>query len=542
MICRLCLFDIYNKDDIYKTIKILSDGNETEVSKAIVKYFNIDVQPDDGISNEICVDCWQHIDDFHRFWLFIKEKQKTLQTQLEIICSKHKIETIETAAYVGAGIASAIEDKDCGSLREPQIDLPSTQSYFSEEKSEFDAAALDGDHHESSSNQHDFPPMSPLLQKNKKQAERRPKRKYIKRTLKNNNDEQISKFKEYDAVGRRMAKLALIAEMDEYIAQNSELSCHLCKEPLKDFLSLRKHFRQKHKCEGFMTCCNNRFVKRHLWVDHLKMHREPEFLKCHICNKKLASRNTYQNHMDTKHPDTNELQFVCKLCPRKFVKQYLLDYHLKSKHTTTRDHICKTCKKGFVSAGVLKKHERNIHLNAYESVCEICGKCFKAAHNLARHVDAIHSESPRTRAQCHICNKWLKNAYTLKKHITAHSEEPTGKEYKCAKCGSVKYSRHSLAAHIRYHHSDRSFKCPVCSREFKMPIALREHEARHAGIHLYTCKICAKKFRSIRNMRKHMSNHSDEAVHQQCKDAVPQPLDNKATNDSNLTTDQNTKG
>ncbi|XP_054729309.1 zinc finger protein 62 homolog [Anastrepha obliqua] len=534
MICRLCLVELTNG------MKIFSDNGETEVAKVIIKYFNIVVHTDDAISNEICDECWKHIEDFHHFWQDIDEKQKNLQNHLECSETKQYIEDIETEEFPSVHIDSSVDYKDVG-LREPQIDLVVAQPDICEDEVEFDAADMDNDD-EISTDDHDSA-SSPLPQTNDKTKLKRKvlvvkpkqKRKYRKRSLKCRSEDEIAKevSHEEEAASRRMAKLALIAEMDDYIAENSELVCCLCKQPLTDFLDLRKHFREKHKCEGYMTCCNSRFLKRSLWVDHLKMHRDPNFLKCHICNKKLASRNTYQNHMDSKHPDSKDLQFFCKLCPRKFVKQYLLDYHMKSKHTTTRDFICKTCNKGFVSAGVLKKHERNIHLNEYESVCEICGKCFKAAHNLLRHVDAIHSAEPRTRAQCHICHKWLKNAYTLKKHVTAHSEEPSGKEYPCSKCGAVKYSRHSLAAHIRYHHSDRSFKCPVCSKEFKLPIALREHEARHAGIHLYTCSICAKKFRSIRNMRKHMANHSDDAVHQQCKETAAQHSNEQLSTDTN---------
>uniref|UniRef100_A0A0A1WIG3 Transcription factor grauzone n=1 Tax=Zeugodacus cucurbitae TaxID=28588 RepID=A0A0A1WIG3_ZEUCU len=539
MICRLCLVEITNG------IKLWSDKGESEVAKVIVKYFYIEIECHEKISNEICCECWTHIDDFHKFWLSIDEKQKTLQNHLECNETKHLIEDIDTEEFPSAHINSSIDYKEIG-LREPQIDLAIVQSDICDDKVEFDAADSDNDceakfefnavddddvssDEESSTTLKAQSTNIVKTRKKKRDLEERPKRKYRKKPLKSKDDVDVSKdvANEEEAASRRMAKLALIAEMDEYIAQNSELSCCLCKQQLKDFLQLRKHFREQHNCEGYMTCCNSRFLKRSLWVDHLKMHRDPDFLKCHICNKKLASRNTYQNHMDSKHPDTEDLQFFCKLCPRKFVKQYLLDYHMRSKHTTTRDFICKICNKGFVSAGVLKKHERNIHLNEYESVCEICGKCFKAAHNLLRHVDSIHSAEPRTRAQCHICQKWLKNAYTLKKHIIAHSEEPLGKEYPCTKCNAIKYSRHSLAAHIRYHHSDRSFKCPVCSKEFKLPIALREHEARHAGIHLYTCSICAKKFRSIRNMRKHMANHSDEALHQKCNENVQQKLEEK---------------
>uniref|UniRef100_W8AN05 Transcription factor grauzone n=2 Tax=Ceratitis capitata TaxID=7213 RepID=W8AN05_CERCA len=287
----------------------------------------------------------------------------------------------------------------------------------------------------------------------------------------------------------------------------------MCSVPLKDFSDLKKHFRQIHQCVGYVPCCNNRYNKRTLYVDHLRLHKDPDFFKCTICNKQLASRNNYQNHMDAIHPDAESLLYPCKLCPRKFAKQYILDYHVKSSHTRTRNFICKICNKGFINSAVLKQHEKAVHLNTYDSVCEVCGKCLKTAQNLLSHMEAIHNSEPRPEEQCKICLKWLKNARCVRKHMILHRDQASGLEFKCPQCGMEKSTRHALSAHIRYHHSDKVFTCTMCTKEFKNPRSLKEHESSHTGTHLYTCCFCPKTFRSHGNMHKHkVNNHSNEWV------------------------------
>lgn len=39
------------------------------------------LQTEDAVSNKICNQCWKHLDNFHKFWLLIEEKQQTLEKQ-----------------------------------------------------------------------------------------------------------------------------------------------------------------------------------------------------------------------------------------------------------------------------------------------------------------------------------------------------------------------------------------------------------------------------------------------------------------------------
>ncbi|XP_049311918.1 transcription factor grauzone [Bactrocera dorsalis] len=529
MVCRLCLEDSHDSFDIF------SDNAETEVAKIIAKYFHFEVQPSDIISNKICAECWECTLVFHRFWLKIDEKQKTLQTH--IVCTQIKQDVDDfQLELTSADVKSPIDTKN-NELREPEIDLV-VNPMISTDGLEFNAVEMKDD--VLSSDPDSLPSPTPsytdeVSEENVMELRSTKKRKYTKRSTKQKKLEKegIDKTRSKKRKGKIKSDVnvekdnlkiegkvvkkhntkTLIRELDDFIAENTQLSCCLCAASLKDFTDLKKHFRQEHQCVGYIPCCNNRYRKRTLYVDHLKLHKDPDFFKCTLCNKQLASRNNYQNHMDTIHPDAESLLYPCKLCPRKFAKQYILDYHIKSSHTTERNYICKTCNKGFINSAVLKQHEKAVHLNEYDSVCEVCGKCLKTAQNLLSHMEAIHNTEPRPEEQCKICLKWLKNARCVKKHMIIHRDQASGQEFKCPQCGMEKNTRHALSAHIRYHHSDKVFTCTMCNKEFKNPRALREHETTHTGTHLYTCSFCPKTFRSHGNMHKHkVNNHSNEWV------------------------------
>ncbi|XP_036342368.1 transcription factor grauzone-like [Rhagoletis pomonella] len=552
MICRLCLEESHNSFEIF------SMSGETEIAKTIAKYFHIEVQPDDIISNKICEKCWQHLFDFHRFWLSIDEKQKTLQTHLVCIEIKPDIDAIETEDFPGPNLNSPIDSKS-NELREPEIDMTVLHPAVFADGLEFEATDMKDDEISVDrdslfspvpSSDEDVPLTELMTSENKacKSTKRKPKKTKLKnekgvvktkhsskriKAKKEMRDLEGLKSKAKEKQERKLDTQALIRELDVFIAENTQLSCCLCSVPLKDFNELKKHFRLEHNCVGYVPCCNNRYRKRTLYVDHLKLHKDPDFFKCTLCNKQLASRNNYQNHMDTKHPDAEKLLYSCKLCPRKFVKQYILDYHIKSSHTTERNYICKTCNKGFTHSAVLRQHEKAVHLNTYDSVCEVCGKCLKTQQNLITHMEAMHSTVPRPEEQCKICLKWLKNARCLRKHMIAHRDQASGQEFKCPQCGMEKATRHALSAHIRYYHTDKVFTCAMCNKEFRNPRALREHETMHTGTHLYTCSFCPKTFRSHGNMHKHkVNNHSNVYVphRSQPNEVTKTLLNNLSTN------------
>ncbi|XP_054727969.1 transcription factor grauzone-like [Anastrepha obliqua] len=533
MICRLCLIEAVNILNIFTET---GEMVKKDILKVVAKHFQIEIRYDDAVSNTICSVCWDHLQEFHKFWLSIEEKQKSLESYFQCTQIKRDIEEVgaEAIAYNDMEIS---QEKVHTGLCGPEIDIFVGESGQYGREPEFIAIKTEQED-ESATYDDSFLPLTESVDVLSKDVESeeidsnvKQKRKYNKGKEKKVVEKKNSKkgrprlresaikrsqnevkLKTAESAKNYEEKLKAIRKADEFLAQNTQLSCCICMEKLKDFRGLKTHFRQKHQCTGYAVCCDLRFTKRTLYVDHIQLHKNPDFFKCAICNKQLISRKNYVNHMHSLHPSEENLQFGCKLCPKKFSKQYILDSHIRMRHMP-KDHVCKLCDKAFSSIWILAQHEKAVHRNEFESVCEICGKRLRNAANLQYHMDNIHNTEPRPEVECTLCHKWLKSDRSLRKHMISHRDEASGVVFKCPQCDVEKKSRHSLASHIRYHHSNRVFSCTMCAKEFKTPISLKEHEATHTGVDLYTCPFCPKTFRSHANMHKHkIHSHSDEWV------------------------------
>ncbi|XP_012156951.1 transcription factor grauzone [Ceratitis capitata] len=576
MICRLCLIE---SNDVLKIYTDEGEMAERDILKIVARHFQIEIRYDDAVSNMICLKCWGSISDFHKYWLSIEEKQKTLNSHLEYTQIKRDIDEVETEVSnfeinflnqnkldVELGdpeIAAGDFGNNClnqnkvdEELCEQEIDMNIGSAVINDVETVFIAAKIEQNDEESEIDNDVF--ASSLddidnLSKETAEAEEtiRQKRKYTKRSKiseKSSSETQKRKrgrprlseapkkkkdIKENKTSYRKSYQETLksIEESDKFLADNTQLSCSICGEHLKDFRELKTHFRQKHQCIGYTVCCDLRFYKRTLYVDHIKLHKDPDYFKCSICNKQLISRKNFANHMHSLHPAEENLLFECTQCSKKFSKQYILDSHIKIRHSA-KDQICKLCDKAFSSVSILRQHQKNVHLNEFESVCDICGKRLRNPANLQYHMDNIHNTEPRPEVECTLCHKWLKSERSLRKHMISHRDVESGTIFKCSQCGVEKKSRHSLSSHIRYHHSNRIFPCTVCTKEFKTPIALKEHEATHTGVDLYTCPFCPKTFRSHANMHKHkLHSHSDEWVRKYAQpNEYTQSLLNKSRN------------
>ncbi|XP_030382299.1 transcription factor grauzone-like [Scaptodrosophila lebanonensis] len=310
------------------------------------------------------------------------------------------------------------------------------------------------------------------------------------------------------------AKRSTIREMDDYISANVRLDCCLCAAPLQDFTDLKRHFRIEHNCTGYMQCCNNRYKKRTLYVDHLHYHKDPEYFSCKPCHKNFLNRNSQDMHMLRFHSEQQELVHQCEVCEARFAKKFLLTMHLKGHKGTERPEACETCAKTFRTKIELAAHEKRMHDADFTPViCDICGVNFRSKANFLIHKKSLHPDGPVPEVQCHLCGRWLRDERSLRKHLVRHDDREGNNKYNCKLCGAEKSSRVALSSHMRYHHSSKRHKCTLCSKEFKLPRALAEHMATHTGVDLYSCPFCTRTFKSHANMHNHKKKmHPNEWV------------------------------
>ncbi|XP_060662948.1 transcription factor grauzone-like [Drosophila nasuta] len=311
-----------------------------------------------------------------------------------------------------------------------------------------------------------------------------------------------------------IAKRSSIKEMDDYIAANVKLDCCLCAAPLQNFIELKRHFRAAHKCTGYMECCNNRYKKRTLYVDHLHYHKDPQYFSCKPCRKSFLNRNSQDMHMLRFHSDQQQLVHQCGICEARFAKKFLLTMHIKGHKGTERTEACDTCSKTFRTKLELTAHVKRMHTSDFTLIiCDICGVNFRSKANFLIHKKALHPDGPVAEVQCNLCSRWLRDERSLRKHLARHDDREGNNKYRCLLCSAEKASRVALSSHMRYHHSAKRHSCTLCGKEFKLPRALAEHMATHTGIDLYSCQFCTRTFKSHANMHNHKKKmHPNEWV------------------------------
>lgn len=66
---------------------------------------------------------------------------------------------------------------------------------------------------------------------------------------------------------------------DIKIAQLFKMHCDLCDQKFGNFSEARQHYRLEHKINGYLKCCNKKFIRRQHVVDHIDWHWNPNLFE-----------------------------------------------------------------------------------------------------------------------------------------------------------------------------------------------------------------------------------------------------------------------
>ena len=288
-------------------------------------------------------------------------------------------------------------------------------------------------------------------------------------------------------------------ESDEFIAEwKPLLECDLCNETFPVFDVLKSHFKEKHNARCYIKCCERKFYRRCVLVDHIRLHINPETHKCDICGKPSSSKYNLKLHKKVVHEETE--QFQCDICHRSFNQKPNLERHLLTHVTGSKDFICKECGKGYVLEVQLKSHIKTVHSD--NRVCDQCGKTLHGIGALKKHL-MEHAGIERPKYPCDECGAQLRSRGNLRRHKAAYHNDGST-IYVCSICGKVAASEYGLLTHKKHvHQEERKHKCSYCDKAFKRPKFLREHIATHTGEDLYQCPHCPQTFKVSSNMHHH---------------------------------------
>ena len=154
------------------------------------------------------------------------------------------------------------------------------------------------------------------------------------------------------------------------------------------------------------------------------------------------------------------------------------------KHKRKQVFKCSKCETRKATQGEINRHYRENHTQVK---CYVCQQLFKTPATLARH---LYSHEIATK-QCR-CGKTSCFASELKTHKLTHLHIKT-EHSQFPKCGKSYFSANDLAKHIKVH-SNKEWKCDVCTYTTKDERLLKSHYRKHSQAIKYTCATCGKGF------------------------------------------------
>ncbi|KAH8334821.1 hypothetical protein KR074_003286 [Drosophila pseudoananassae] len=571
MICRLCLRSLSPGTAVFlfETNETLA---ETRLVKIIAKFLQMEILPDDGISTSVCTECCEHLEDFHRFWQLVEQKQSTIMNEefisVDVDCGDLKwtggvdVNLDELALPVGDVDEKPLDMHNLsllGSVLDVNVDsvevMSAKKQPLEEEKplvqksdnsdSEPEPTSFPADDSSSDGNYLAFIEVfdiesylsfvywfkdEPLVRLKAKMKPKRKVRSKVKRTVslqqelqdlltdgskrrtKRSSEPTEMQETELQAVLERKPKGCSRAQLskryEEAIASYMSANCDLCEFSAQYLSDLKLHFQEVHQREYYIKCCGKSFARASTLMDHIRKHVNPKLYTCTICQKSLNSQDYLATHMETVH---NKVAQVLKF-------------------------PCAKCDRTFSSERRLANHLAKHDSDQLEHTCEICCKSFANVHRLRRHIQSIHEDLHRhvcdicgkkfkfkpsfdrhllehqgvvaPAMECSVCGVWLKNEHSLRLHRFTHDSTDTV----CPHCGKTCSSRTALRGHIKYAHKlTTNLQCTYCDKTFKQQRNLEEHMAIHTGLQLYNCPHCPKECRSRSNMYVHIKQrHADE--------------------------------
>lgn len=85
------------------------------------------------------------------------------------------------------------------------------------------------------------------------------------------------------------------------------------------------------------------------------------------------------------------------------------------------------------------------------------------------------------------------------------------KNFVCPTCGIRKTTGHELRVHMKYHTSDLTFPCELCSQVFTRDANKKRHmKVVHCGVKAYNCSYCDRSFGKAETLKHHVMTHTGE--------------------------------
>ncbi|KAG9335702.1 hypothetical protein JZ751_004204 [Albula glossodonta] len=166
-------------------------------------------------------------------------------------------------------------------------------------------------------------------------------------------------------------------------------------------------------------------------------------------------------------------------------------------------YVCIPCGKGFPSSEQLNAHVET-HTEEELYIKEEDSYTKEAAEDLSSQTTASFGAESRP-FKCSVCSKSYKDPATLRQHEKSHW---LTRPFPCNICGKMFTQRGTMTRHMRSHLGLKPFACEECGMRFTRQYRLTEHMRVHSGEKPYECQLCGGKFTQQRNLISHLRMHT----------------------------------
>ncbi|KAG5669480.1 hypothetical protein PVAND_017367 [Polypedilum vanderplanki] len=297
-----------------------------------------------------------------------------------------------------------------------------------------------------------------------------------------------------------MNKLSLLIHMKIFHSNDPSLRFFHCDHCSLKYFNKKKlisHLNLKHqKGKEIKYECDfdgKIFLTRQDLLKHAINHQMKE--KCEICGNKVKNLKA---HKRVVHSKTDEKNFQCQICDKKFKLNEVLQKHVR---THNKQCQCKICGRKFANISELNEHMK-YHDGQFR--CKICYKNFTTKSNLKTHLK-IHDHFREKQFKCQYCEFSTDNNHYLTKHVLTHDKNRE-KNLKCNQCDYITDQKEYLKRHVKIHDPNRvKLPCPYCNFEASSRETFRVHLKIHNPNRIKNSKCSYCKFAT--DKKSHLKRH-----------------------------------
>lgn len=297
--------------------------------------------------------------------------------------------------------------------------------------------------------------------------------------------------------------------------------------------------RKRKLMDEYSECelCGKIMLTPSLYYHMRNIHNTPsndEEFKCEPCRKKFKTADILRKHMRMKHDPTVK-KLKCDLCRLVFMKETSLRDHQckrKSSEVVKSDKMpCDECGKLLSNRNSLRKHKTLLHSAPGAIFCNVCGRLFSSCDDRDEHQTECSrrhrirnaeffraSQARRKSEKMKHDEKSIhddtqlnqQNASQLISNVDNPAEKQVTSEHsECHICGKCLLTA-SLYNHMKNVHrtpgpQSKQFKCDICKIEFKTEENHRKHmRMKHdPNVKKFKCDVCCRVFVQTSSLKTH---------------------------------------